>query len=202
MSHHHHNTMLYIMDPYCLTSYTNIDTLWNLQQKFWAELEIDIMPSGVFAWSDNDLSKLYKISSPEKFPVSLWKAFLENKNWTIDSNLASKAINVVRDLSPDNLIQFVIRLQKKWFIDGQKIESLEVFTDICKQLSIDIWQFTEVFTSVDAQEFTNAIYNTVKQNKLPTPSFLLMHWDHGHMIAQWTADMMELTQVLENWIHH
>ncbi len=160
------------MDPHCGWCYGNSDNMDKLSKEFKNSIEIEILVGGMWLGSNAPkggihLSQFISEHSPRMEQVtgahvgtSFFK-LTKDKTYTFSSLEPSCAIVLVKELYSEKVMNFVKEVQKAIFIEGKRLDKIEAYLEILKQVDIETTYFekywmTEINISNAKSEFVRA----------------------------------------------
>ncbi len=169
--------LLYIMDPYCGWCYANSKNIVELSKKYSIEIIPAGMWSGANARTGHDVrefitkgSRIVTAKTGVQF-TSMYFDLLE-KNTKLDSEIPSRAINVIKKIQPQLQIEFTHQIQKAHYFDGKDLNILQTYHDICEKLKIDFNTFHKELENQDNIDETQYEFNRAYQLARKYPSMI------------------------------
>ncbi|WP_024953704.1 DsbA family protein [Sulfurospirillum arcachonense] len=173
--------LIYIMNPMCGWCFGNSKSFEELYENYKNKFEIEVYigamwlnddaPSGSQGLKDfvvNDAVRLKEIT--KQSPSQEFFNLAGDSSYRFDSFFPASAIIAVKKLDKTKYIKFMQMVQKRLFIDGVKLDAIEAYEDILKDLSINVEEFKKLWLSeVNTQEL-QAEFNQAKSlaNSYPT----------------------------------
>lgn len=176
--------IIYIMDPQCGWCYGNSKNIIDLRENFKDKFEFELLLGGMWIGNDapkggNGLNQFIKAHAPrmEKTTgVEVGVKYYELTNditYQFSSLEPCAAIQIIKENYPDRAFEFTSNVQKALFIDGDKLDNINVYLKILKQMKIDDKLFTDKWMKKENLEKANAEF--VKASRLANgfPSLIL-----------------------------
>lgn len=165
------------MDPYCGWCYANSENILKLSKEF----KIEIIPMGMWSGGNSrtghqvkefikSVSKIVTTKTGVQF-TSMYFDLLE-KNTKFDSEVPSRAINVIKKLDPIKQIQFTHEIQHSHYFDGKDLNILQTYHNICKKLEIDFDEFHKELENQVNIDNTQYEFNRAYQLAKKYPTFI------------------------------
>jgi putative protein-disulfide isomerase len=169
--------LMYIMDPYCGWCYANSKNILELSKTY----QIEIIPAGMWSGANartghevKDFitkgSRIVTARTGVQF-TSMYFDLLE-KNTKLDSEIPSRAINVIKKINPKIQAEFTHNLLHAHYFDGKDLNILQTYHDICTKLKIDFDLFHTELENTDNIDNTQYEFNRAYQLAKKYPTFI------------------------------
>jgi putative protein-disulfide isomerase len=78
--------------------------------------------------------------------------FIQNESIILDSEVPSRAIVSVKNISPEKAIPFAIEVQRARYAYGKDLNNEQTYISICNTLHIDTKAFLAIFSSEEIKK--------------------------------------------------
>jgi putative protein-disulfide isomerase len=165
------------MDPYCGWCYGNSKHILELSKIY----QIEIIPAGM--WSGANSRKGLEVEDfitkgsrvvTAKTGVQFTNRFFDllKKDTKLDSEIPSRAINVIKKLHPQKQVEFTFELQKEHYFNGLDLSILKTYHIICEKLGIDFESFNLELENQENIDNTQYEFNRAYQLARTYPKFI------------------------------
>lgn len=198
--------LIYVGDPMCSWCYGISEELYTIINKYEDELDVEIVMGGLRPYNTE------KMSDMKDFLTHHWedvnKASGQQFNYEIlDSDLpydtepASRATVVVRDLDPSKEYAFFKGVQKTFYFENKNPLIPASFHDLLNTLGIDIDSFEEKFNSEEYKEKVKQDFRRANDlNARSFPTLLLEINGERYAIAIGYADASAMSAKIDKLI--
>lgn len=162
------STLIYVADPMCSWCWGFAPELEKLTNAYPA-LELSILLGGLRpgeAASPLDELRPYLKEHWENVAKASGQTFnfagLERENWLYDTELPARAVVAMRQLIPEQSLDFFKRLQKAFYVDALDITDVEVYPGLLAPYGIDGAGFLNLMLSQAIKEETYADFATAR----------------------------------------
>ncbi|MFW0716400.1 DsbA family protein [Pedobacter sp. N23S346] len=201
--------LIYIMDPLCGWCYGNSVNTQKLYEKYKDVLEFDILPAGMWAGANTrmqskPMAQFIKKHDPQvqqttdtEFGKSYFE-FIEKENIVLDSEVPSRAIVSVKNISPLQAISFAVEVQKARYWYGRDLNLEETYLSICEDLKIDKKQFLDTFHSEIMKKETQDTFALAQEYAGSYPTLLAEKDGENYILEQGYASFENIVSRIEN----
>lgn len=169
--------LLYIMDPYCGWCYANSKHILELSKTYQIEIIPAGMWSGINARTGHEVkdfitkgSRIVTAKTGAQF-TSMYFDLLE-KNTKFDSEIPSRAINVIKKINPDLQVEFTHQILHSHYFEGLDLNILKTYHKICENLKIDFDTFHTELENSENIDNTQFEFNRAYQLARKYPTFI------------------------------
>jgi putative protein-disulfide isomerase len=201
--------LIYIMDPLCGWCYGNAETIQRLHDAYKTEMPIEILPAGMWTGANarmqskamaayikkHDLHIQQQTGTP--FGMEYFK-FIEDENIVLDSEIPSRAIVTVQNISPENAIPFALAVQKARYYYGYDLNLTATYERICEALKMNTSLFLTAFYSTEIKEKTQQSFATAQRNASSYPTLLLENNGSTLMLEQGYANYEAIVEKIKS----
>lgn len=203
------NTMklIYVMDPLCGWCYGNSRNTEMLYNEFGNEFEFEILPAGM--WSGNRIKKqdaemadFFKNGDKQiaqhtgtEFGNAYFQ-LLHDESIVLDSEVPSRAIVSVKNISPQKAIPFAIEVQKARYVHGKDLNNEQTYTSICDALDIDSKKFLMKFLSEETKKQTQESFRKASEYARSYPTIILEKNGELFVVEQGYAPYTEIVDTI------
>ncbi|WP_162523130.1 DsbA family protein [Clostridium estertheticum] len=203
------NKIYYVMDTMCGWCYGFSDVITKIHEKHKDKYDFEIIPGGMWVGDevkemDTSLGEYIKTNNirvEALTSVHFGKAFNKNVlggvNRVLDSLPGAKAMVLFQKLNRDMSFDFLKKMQEAFFVNGQDMNDITVYTKIAESFGISKGDFEEIFLSQELSEETFECFR--KGQKLGVQSFPTVILEKGNkrtIIAQGYSSFEELDKIL------
>ena len=149
----------YVMDTMCGYCYGMSDFITKIQEKYKEVYDFNILPGGMLigdgvikvdtSFSDflKDSNKKVEKLTGKKFGEVYKENVLEKKSIVLDSLPGAKAVVIIQKLKKEVAFSFVKKVQEAFFVEGNDMNNIEVYTEIARSFNISSEEFEKEFNS-------------------------------------------------------
>jgi len=203
------NKIYYVMDTMCGWCYGFSDVITRIHEKHKDKYDFEIIPGGMWIGDevktmDTHLGEFIKTSNVRvealtgiHFGEGFNKNVLGNSHRILDSLPGAKAVVLFQTLNRDMCFDFVKRIQEAFFINGEDMNDISVYSKIAESFGISKEDFEKKILSQELREETFEYFN--KGEKLGVQSFptIILEKDNKRtIIAQGYSNFVELDKIL------
>lgn len=162
----------YVMDPQCGWCYGNSENITALHEKFKNDFDFELVVGGMWLGTNapvggEKLSQFLQKHAPRMAAATgalVDKCYYElakDSTYTFSSLEPSAAIQLIKELDPDNAFLFAKKVQLALFVEGKKLDDRESYIKILKSMSSNIVDFDNLWMKAEnisktKKEFTKA----------------------------------------------
>lgn len=197
------------MDTMCGWCYGFSDVITKIHEKYTDKYDFEIISGGM--WVGDDAKKMdthlgeYIKTNNDRIEtltgVYFGKAFnknvLESGNRVLDSFPGSKAMVLIQKLNSDIAFDFLKKIQEAFYVNGEDMNDITVYTKIAESFGISKEDFEKRFLSEELSEETFEYFK--KGQKLGVHSFPTVILEKGNkrtIIAQGYSSFETLDKIL------
>lgn len=203
------NKIYYVMDTMCGWCYGFSDVITKIHEKHKDKYDFEIIPGGMWIGDeakkmDPHLGEFIKTHNPRvealtgiHFGEGFNKNVLGSSHRVLDSLPGAKAVVLFQNLNRDMSFDFVKKVQEAFFIDGEDMNDISVYSKIAENFGISKEDFEKKFLSPELSEETFEYFN--KGEKLGVQSFptIILEKDNNQaIIAQGYSNFEKLDKIL------
>ena len=203
------NKIYYVMDTMCGWCYGFSDVITRIHEKHKDKYDFEIIPGGMWIGDevktmDTHLGEFIKTSNVRvealtgiHFGEDFNKNVLGSSHRILDSLLGARAVVLFQKLNRDMCFDFVKRIQKAFFINGEDMNDISVYSKIAESFGISREDFEKKILSQELREETFEYFNI--KEKLGVQSFptVILEKDNKRtIIAQGYSNFKELDKIL------
>ena len=160
--------ILYVQDALCGWCYGFAPVIDQIKKKFGNRLTLTPVHGGLWPGPkarkmDSALVSHLLVGMPnvtaatgQVFGAAFREKIVNNPQFVYDTEPTARAAIVVRDLSPENELDFIKRVQTSFFLHGNDPTRAETFVDIAKDYGIQPSDFMAQYTSTETVKNTLA----------------------------------------------
>lgn len=201
----------YVMDTMCGWCYGFSDVITKIHQKHKDKYDFEIIPGGMWVGDevkkmDPHLGEFIKTSNVRMealtnvhFGESFNKNVLGGSDRVLDSMPGAKAVVLFQKTNRDMSFNFLKKIQEAFFVNGEDMNDIDVYTKIAESFGISKSDFEKGFLSQELQEEVFEYFS--KGRKLGVESFPTLILEKGNkrtIIAQGYTNFEELDNILLN----
>jgi putative protein-disulfide isomerase len=195
------------MDPLCGWCYGNTDNTEKLYAEFRDKIEFEILPAGMWVGNrtmkqDKDMAN-YFVKGDKQIAQLTGTQFgnayfelLQNESIVLDSEVPSRAIVSVKNISPDKAIPFTIEVQRARYAYGKDLNNVQTYTSICESLHIDTGVFLAKFSSEEIKKQTQETFLKASRFATSYPSLLMEKEGKYYMVEQGYAPYAKIEEII------
>jgi putative protein-disulfide isomerase len=203
------NKIYYVMDTMCGWCYGFSDVITKIHEKHKDKYDFEIIPGGMWIGDgvkkmDAHLGEFIKTHNVRvetltgiHFGEGFNKNVLGNNNRILDSLPGAKAVVLFQKLNEDMSFNFAKRIQNAFFVDGEDMNNISVYSKIAESFGLSKEDFEKKILSQELSEETFEYFNKVE--KLGAQSFptIILEKDNKHtIIAQGYSSFENLDTIL------
>lgn len=186
--------LVYVMDPLCGWCYGNSLNTEKLYSEFGNEFEFEILPAGM--WSGNqakmqDQNMASYFMKGDKQIAQLtgtqfgdaYFEFIHNESVVLDSEVPSRAIVTIKNISPEKSVPYAIEVQRARYAHGKDLNNEQTYISICEALHINSADFMEKFSSEKMKQQTQETFIKASRYASSYPT-LLLEKDSKHYVVE------------------
>jgi putative protein-disulfide isomerase len=186
--------LVYVMDPLCGWCYGNSINTEKLYTEFISELEFEILPAGMCTGNrakTQDLNMASYFMEGDKQIAQLtgtrfgdaYFDFIQNETVILDSEVPSRAIVTIKNISQKKAVPFAIEVQRARYAHGKDLNKEQTYISICETLYIDSNEFLEKFSSIEMKKQTQETFVKASRYASSYPT-LLLEKDSKHYVVE------------------
>lgn len=190
------------MDPYCGWCYGNSKNIVELSSKY----KIEIIPAGMWSGANSRtglevkefITKGSRVVTA-KTGVQFTNRFFDllEKDTKLDSEIPSRAINVVKKIAEDKQVEFTFQIQKEHYFGGKDLNILQTYHDICETLEIDFDKFHTELENQENIDNTQYEFNRAYQLARKYPTFIAVSENGDIELIEGNYNLDKYTQEIE-----
>jgi len=199
--------LIYIMNPMCGWCFGNSKSFEKLNKNFQNEFDIEVCLGEMWFKNDapygsnalkhfvvSDAVRLKEIT--KQSPSQKFFDLAGDSSYRLDSYFPTSAMMAIKKIDHAKFVTFIQRVQKRLFIDGFKLDAIEAYEDILKELSIDVNEFKKLWLS---DENLHALQEDFSKAKLLTssyPTLLLQDDEDTQVLARGYFKYEDMEKIL------
>ena len=150
--------IVYVMDPLCGWCYGNSDNITSIYQQFKGSIDFELVVGGM--WLGNNapaggpgLHQFVISHTPQMVDLTGAEVSLKYFELAADSSYAFSslepcaAIALVKSMRPEKTFPFAKEVQKAMFVEGKRLDALDTYLPVLKDLGINSTAFAESWLS-------------------------------------------------------
>lgn len=186
--------IVYVMDPLCGWCYGTSKESLEVYNQFKNEITVELVTGGM--WLHNNApsggTRLYQFvmhHTPQMIDITgaevstKYFDLAADPSYTFSSLEPCAAITLVKEISPEKTFVFAKEVQKKMFVEGKRLDQLDTYLPIFKDLEIHSSQFKEHWLS--EENISNSQKEFARSSVLANgfPSLLYQHDERTSVLA-------------------
>lgn len=197
------------MDTMCGWCYGFSDVITRIHEKYKDKYDFKIIPGGMWIGDevktmDTHLGKFIKTSNVRvealtgiHFGEGFNKNVLGSSNRILDSLPGAKAVVLFQKLNRDKSFEFVKKIQEAFFVNGEDMNDISVYSEIAGSFGISKVEFEKEFLSQELMEETFEYFNSGEKLGVQSfPTIILEKDNKRIIIAQGYSNFKELDKIL------
>ena len=203
------NKIYYVMDTMCGWCYGFSDVITKIHEKHKDKYDFEIIPGGMWVGAEvkkmnihlGEYIKTNNVRIETLTSVYFGEAFnknvLDNGHRVLDSFPGSKAVVLLQKSNRDMAFNFLKKIQEAFFVNGEDMNDITVYTKIAESFGISKEDFEKRFLSQELSEETFEYFK--KGQKLGVQSFPTIILEKGNkrtIISQGYSNFEELDKIL------
>ena len=203
------NKIYYVMDTMCGWCYGFSDVITKIHEKHKDKYDFEIIPGGMWIGDevkkmDTHLGEYIKTNNARiesltnmHFGEAFNKNVLESSRRVLDSFPGAKAVVLFQKSNRDMSFNFLKKIQEAFFVNGEDMNDLAVYTKIAESFGISKEDFEKRFLSQELQEETFEYFNKGQElGARSFPTIILENENKRTIIAQGYSNFEELDKIL------
>ena len=203
------NKIYYVMDTMCGWCYGFSDVITKIHEKHKDKYDFEIIPGGMWVGDDvkkmdSHLGEYIKTNNVRiedltniHFGEAFNKNILEGSDRVLDSVPGAKAVVLFQKSNRDMSFNFLKKIQEAFFVNGEDMNDLAVYTKIAESFGISKEDFEKKFLSQELQEEVFEYFNKgLKLGARSFPTIILEKENKRTIIAQGYNTFDELDKIL------
>ncbi len=205
------NKIYYVMDTMCGWCYGFSDVITKIHEKHKDKYDFEIIPGGM--WIGDDVKKMdthlgeyiktnnvrIEALTNMNFGEAFNKNVLENSRRVLDSLPGAKAVVLFQKSNRDMSFNFLKKIQEAFFVNGEDMNDLSVYTKIAGSFGISKEDFEKRFLSQELQQEAFEYFNKGQElGARSFPTIILEKENKRTIIAQGYSHFEELDKILLN----
>ena len=202
------NKIYYVMDTMCGWCYGFSDVITKIHEKYKDKYDFEIIPGGMWVGDDvkkmdTHLGEFIKTNNARIETLTgvyfgeAYNNVLESGHRVLDSFPGSKAVALLQESNRNMAFTFLKKIQEAFFINGEDMNDITVYTKIAESFGISKEAFEKRFIS---QELSEEVFEYFKKAQLlgahSFPTVLLEKGNKRTIIAQGYSNFEELDKIL------
>lgn len=196
------NYFIYVGDAMCSWCYGFSPALTKLKEAF-PEIELHMVNGGLRPFGTE------KITEMKDFLAHHWEQvtersgqvfsyeILDEEDFLIDTEPASRATVVVRSMKPDVEFDFFKDIQLAFYRDNQRTDRIETYLELCDKYDIDREEFRRLFESDEMKYETKQDFQLSQQLGIKGfPSMVYKQKDQYYLISNGYREADELIDIV------
>lgn len=199
--------LIYIMNPMCGWCFGNSKSFEELYENFKNKVEIEVClgemwikdsaPFGSKSLKDFVVGDAVRLEAITKqSPSQKFFDLAGDSSYRFDSFYPASAMMAVKKLDDTKFIKFIQMVQKRLFVDGFKLDTIEAYEDIVNSLSIDIEEFKKLWLSNENTQALYAQFDKSRQLANSYPTLLLKDDSNTHILSKGYFDYKDIERKL------
>lgn len=150
--------IVYVMDPLCGWCYGNSNNITSLYNKYKEQINFELVVGGMWLYNNAPmggagLHQFVKNHTPKMAALTnaevgaQYFTLAADTTYTFSSLEPCAAIYLIKKQSPEKVFSFAKEVQKKMFVTGEKLNELQSYLPVLKDLAINTTDFTEKWLS-------------------------------------------------------
>ena len=204
--------LIYVMDPLCGWCFGNSDNTLKLFDKYSSKIVFEVFPAGMWTGSNKkkqiqsmaDYFLKHDLAIEQKTGVKFGEAyfdFVKNNDVILDSEIPSRAIITVKEINPELVIPFAVKVQQSRYCHGKDLNLEETYYSICEQLNIDVKLFSQLFNSEQIKRATQDSFLKAAEYAQAYPTLLFEKDGVFTQLEQGYAPFDELDKKIQELIN-
>ncbi|WP_345213936.1 DsbA family protein [Mucilaginibacter gynuensis] len=201
--------MYYFTDPMCSWCYGFSPAIKKLKEEY-PNIDLEIISGGFSPYSTQVVDDEYK-----DFLLYHWKnvnarsgqyfnhsmKFI-SETFRYDSEPSSRALMVIKEISPKQDFEFLSLMQKAFYVDGNDITNDIVLAGLAEEIGIDKSDFLKLLRSDEMKLKTNQGFQFSRQLGVQGfPTLLTIENGAVKVITRGFLDLSSLKEVVDNWLN-
>jgi putative protein-disulfide isomerase len=202
------STILYIYDPLCGWCYGFTPVIQQIQKKYSEKFDFEIISGGMVVGANEGaitqiapyISQAYK-RVEEYSGIKFGEAFLNKRLWDSTYRMSSLppsiALEVFKNMSHNNSIDFAHDVQHAFYFEGKSLNDIQTYLELIKPYSLDPVEFQKMFESEQFKQQT--IENFKKSSKLGVngfPTVIYIHANEKKVLTRGFTSVSDLDKIL------
>ena len=197
--------LIYFGDPMCSWCWGIAQHLNHVREQYEGKLDFELVmgglrPGGGDAWTDEFKGFLrehwehVQTASGQPFDFGL----LERDSFNYDTEPASRAVRIIRDLAPKQEFAFFKSVQRRFYAENEDPNEVAFYEPLCEEIGVSFPVFTAAFNDPQYQEKVRADFMKSQQYGIRGfPSVVLQRGDDAWLVANGYVTAEQLTERVE-----
>lgn len=201
--------LIYVMDPHCGWCYGNSGNITDLYSEFSDQIDFELMVGGMWVGYNapnggSAFERFINNHSPQMeattgaYVSKVFYELVKDSSYVFSSLEPAAAIVLIKDLAPEHTFAFAKALQRSIFAEGKRLDKIETYQPILRELKIEPEEFEKNWMSESNISKTQKEINSAKQMASGFPT-LLFHDESGtHPLASGYFNKEEMVHTISN----
>jgi len=196
--------LIYVGDPMCSWCYGISEELAMVKQHFEDELDFEIVIGGLRPYNRQTMAELKDFLTQHWLDVNSRSGLefnfdiLNDETITYDTEPPSRAVLVVRRLSPEKEFEFFKAIQRVFYFENKNMHLAESYHEVLKRMDIDVEIFNVLFDAEEMRALVKLDFARARQlgaNSFPT--LLLQAGDSIHLVNRGFTKKQQMIRAIE-----
>ena len=202
--------LLYITDPMCSWCWGFSPVIEQVMGKYQEQFSIHILVGGLRPGNTERFE-----TQRREYILDHWHAvhertgqpfdftFQMGPDFTYNTEPASRALVIVRDLSPSQAFPFLKALQQAFYVHNQDVTKIEILMELASSYVDEPQQFLESLQSKDTKQEVWREFDYCRQLGVEGfPTLLGKEGEHLTPISHGYQPIGTLTPIIDSWINN
>lgn len=201
--------LIYVMDPQCGWCYGNSENISNLKESYENELEFELLVGGMWLGPNaprggSNLSLFLQNHAPAMERTTGAKVgqpyydLAKDSTYVFSSLEASAAIVAVKEIASEKTFSFSKEVQRALMVNGKRLDKIETYNPILKDLSIDELAFKNLWMSNTNLEAARKEFERAASLVSGFPTLLLSTKDTVRVLASGYFNLEKMKQEINH----
>lgn len=207
---HSKDKLIYFGDPMCSWCWGITNHLEQLKNEFRDQLDFSMVmgglrPGGGDLW--NDEMKVFLREHWEHVAEASGQPFnfglFDLDYFEYDTEPSARAVRVIRDLKPDQELEFYKAVQHAFYVENKDPEEVEFYKPLCEQIDVVFNTFKTLFESDGYKQLVRQDFMYAQQLGVRGfPSVVLQQGDQYTAISMGYSTFEKMKQRVEELLSH
>ncbi len=186
--------IIYIIDPQCGWCYGNSESITAIKKMYGEKFEFELLVGGMWLGENaprggEKLHSYLEVNATRMSTTTgavVGQAYYDlgaNPDYTFSSLEPSAAIIAIKQLAPKQVFLFTKKLQEVLIGEGKRLDKLENYWPILRELSIDQQAFESIWMSKENIRTTNEEFKRAKSLANGFPTLILNASNTNQLLA-------------------
>jgi putative protein-disulfide isomerase len=195
--------LIYVGDPMCSWCYGIAEELAEVKKHYYDELDFEVILGGLRPYNKQTMVELKDFLTQHWQDVhnASGQAFnydiLNDETIAYDTEPPSRAVLVVRRLSPDKEFDFFKAIQQLFYLENKNMHQAESYHEVLMDFEIDVTHFDDLFGSEEMKGLVKLDFARARQlgvNSFPT--LLLQVGESVHVVGRGFNKKQDMIQAV------